>query len=106
MSKSEGSGGDNYPPAVDTESEESEAPEGANPSVEDAVGEWTAYLAAAVQKHSERGLAARQRVKESGYDAAGMQKDMFEYGAQVWTDSLKSVMHLANIARASASDSR
>ena len=81
-------------------------PEGATPTVEEAVGDWSDHVAAAMQRHTERGLAARTRMTSSGYDAASMQKDMFEFGAQVWTDSLKSVMFAANIARAAASESR
>lgn len=92
--------------ASDEEAPAEGAPEGATPTVEEAVADWSGHIAAAMQKHTERGLAARARVTSSRYDVAAMQKDMFEFGAQVWTDSLKSVMHAANIARASASKSR
>lgn len=69
------------------------------PPLHEASSNYRSFLGEALERHEQRALAARQKVEAGEYGIADWQRDIFAFGAQLWSDATEATGHLADLSR-------
>ncbi|WP_158412538.1 hypothetical protein [Ilumatobacter nonamiensis] len=76
-----------------------DTPSGDTRPLDEVSGEYRAFVGRAMDRHEQRALDARRKVEAGEYGLGDWQRDVFAFGAQLWTDASEATGHLANLSR-------
>ena len=70
------------------------------PPLHEVSADYRRFLSESMDRHEERALEARRKIETGEYGFADWQRDLFSFGAQVWSDAVKATSHAADLTRA------